>query len=779
MLKAGASEDKGTFWGPICSFLIVSLVLVVQAYGGDTDGPKPVVAFDVGSGRGMEGILPVEIPVSLSVASQHTVTVDYEVTSGTAIRAADFALPPATLTFSPGQTKKHITLSIVQDDVQEPDETIVLTLSNPTNAKLAGKSSYTYTIIEPDNFHLKVDFGLPIWSGPDNERGSDKPVPGTIKQGWTPWVSPRWADMYDHGAVQLENVAATGINMMVSTVRGGHMTLKVCGLIGHLAGGLPPSGSPDHGPICNSWLYNCDWPDNPWGDIILAVYNLPAGEYLLKSYHNHFNCIRVPGTDDPTLIDCSAAENPQPPMPSIRALSLAELLKRYRGTDRWDGEETEFVNARPEYWDYHGQEDFPPKRPLGPHGSGAVTTLHTAHNVQPQQVTRDKDLMPSVMKFRTDGSSVHIVYQAGCCVHDGVRPSRDGGRAILNAFELIYVRKTDVQRSPRVTRPYKAVSKATMTKIYEQIKTPYKYGIILKGKAGEKVDCPSVFRHKEKWYMVYIIFDGSGYETAIAQSIDLINWKKLGKILKFKKEKTWDCTQVAGYIALQDHNWGGSYKLQEYDEKYWLSYIGGALKGYETGPLAIGIAWTKNPTKPLEWNRIKENPILHPYQPDAREFETKKLYKSNIIWDKDQSLGYPFVMFYNAKHKPTGVERIGMAVSNDMIHWKRFGDKPVIDNFKGISGDPQITKIGDVWVMFYFGAFWKPKAFDTFACSYDLVNWTKWDGPDLIGPSEPWDKKYAHKPWMIKHRDIVYHFYCAVGDQGRAIALATSKPLKP
>ncbi|MHC4387942.1 MAG: glycoside hydrolase family protein, partial [Planctomycetota bacterium] len=166
------------------------------------------------------------------------------------------------------------------------------------------------------------------------------------------------------------------------------------------------------------------------------------------------------------------------------------------------------------------------------------------------------------------------------------------------------------------------------------------------------------------------------------------------------------------------------------------------------------------------------------YQPDAREFETLKLYKSNIIHDEDQSLGYPFVMFYNAKQKATGVERIGMAVSKDMIHWERFGDKPVIDNFKGISGDPQITRIGDVWVMFYFGAFWRPQAFDTFACSYDLVNWRKWEGPDLIEPSEPWDKKYAHKPWMIKHRDIVYHFYCAVGDRGRVIALATSKPMK-
>jgi predicted GH43/DUF377 family glycosyl hydrolase len=324
----------------------------------------------------------------------------------------------------------------------------------------------------------------------------------------------------------------------------------------------------------------------------------------------------------------------------------------------------------------------------------------------------------------------------------------------------------------------KAVSDEVMRKIYEEVKTPYKYGIIVRGEEGKKVDCPSVFRHEDKWYMVYLIFDGYGYETAIAESGDLLNWKTLGKILEFKKDQTWDRNQVAGYIALQDHTWGGSYELQQFDDKYWLSYIGGALKGYETGPLAIGIAWTKNPTKAVEWNRIEENPILHPYQPDAREFETLKLYKSNIIHDEDQSLGYPFVMFYNAKQKATGVERIGMAVSKDMIHWERFGDKPVIDNFKGISGDPQITRIGDVWVMFYFGAFWRPQAFDTFACSYDLVNWRKWEGPDLIEPSEPWDKKYAHKPWMIKHRDIVYHFYCAVGDRGRVIALATSKPMK-
>ena len=81
-------------------------------------------------------------------------------------------------------------------------------------------------------------------------------------------------------------------------------------------------------------------------------------------------------------------------------------------------------------------------------------------------------------------------------------------------------------------------------------------------------------------------------------------------------------------------------------------------------------------------------------------------------------------------------------------------------------------------MMFVFGFRWL-KGTSTFACSHDLVTRTKWDGEPLVKPSEPFDKTFAHKPWVMKHDGVVYHFYCAVGDQGRAIALATSKDLKP
>jgi len=81
-------------------------------------------------------------------------------------------------------------------------------------------------------------------------------------------------------------------------------------------------------------------------------------------------------------------------------------------------------------------------------------------------------------------------------------------------------------------------------------------------------------------------------------------------------------------------------------------------------------------------------------------------------------------------------------------------------------------------VMFYFGAFWKAReteAFNRFACSYDLINWTDWNGADLIRSSIDIDKKYAHKSFVLKHDGVVYHFYCAVDEKdNRGIALATS-----
>jgi predicted GH43/DUF377 family glycosyl hydrolase len=319
-----------------------------------------------------------------------------------------------------------------------------------------------------------------------------------------------------------------------------------------------------------------------------------------------------------------------------------------------------------------------------------------------------------------------------------------------------------------------------MEEIFSEVKTPFKYGVVFQHPDSTKmIDSPTIFRHEGKWLMSYIIYDGQGYETWLAESDNLLNWTSKGRILSFT-ENTWDANQKAGYLSLVDIEWGGSYEVQKHDDKYWMSYLGGATEGYEKGVLAVGMANTDSLGIAKEWNRIT-TPVMLPGDKDARWFEKDKIYKSSIIFDEQKHTGYSYVMYYNAKGKKedkADFESIGIAVSNDLVNWKRIGDDPVITRKEGICGDAQIAKIDDVYVMFYFGAFWKLGAFERFACSYDLVNWTDWQGDDLISPSEDYDKKYAHKPWVIKWNGTVYHFYNAVGSEGRVIALATSINLK-
>jgi len=336
------------------------------------------------------------------------------------------------------------------------------------------------------------------------------------------------------------------------------------------------------------------------------------------------------------------------------------------------------------------------------------------------------------------------------------------------------------------------VSQAKMAEIYEQVKTPYKYGLVLAPSTNKyKIDCPTVFRKGEKWYMTYLVYngrtgtDGRGYETWLAESDNLLEWQTKGRLLSFR-DKTWDMNQRGGFPSLPDMDWGGTYALQPYKGKYWMTYIGGASAGYESGPLKIGVACTPEPklTEAVEWEALPD-PILTPTDKDGQWFENITQYKSTVYRDRKKTLGAPFVMFYNAggrnPESKIKAERIGIALSKDMKHWKRYPGNPVFTHEEGITGDAHIQKIGDVYVMFYFSAFRadRPyKAFNTFACSYDLVHWADWKGDDLIIPSKSYDNLFAHKSSLINYNGVVYHFYCGVNtDDQRGIAVATSKPM--
>lgn len=88
------------------------------------------------------------------------------------------------------------------------------------------------------------------------------------------------------------------------------------------------------------------------------------------------------------------------------------------------------------------------------------------------------------------------------------------------------------------------VPQQVMQKVYDDVKTPYKYGMVITpADSIKKIDCPSVFRKGNSWFMTYIQFDGRGYETWIAKSKDLLHWTTLGRIMSFSDTTDWDITR--------------------------------------------------------------------------------------------------------------------------------------------------------------------------------------------------------------------------------------------
>ncbi|MDB9419011.1 Calx-beta domain-containing protein [Microcystis aeruginosa CS-563/04] len=86
--------------------------------------------------------------VTLSNASSQTISVNYATANGTATAGSDYTATIGTLTFAPGVTTQVLNIPILNDSLNEADETFTLTLSSPTNAALGTQTAATTTITD-------------------------------------------------------------------------------------------------------------------------------------------------------------------------------------------------------------------------------------------------------------------------------------------------------------------------------------------------------------------------------------------------------------------------------------------------------------------------------------------------------------------------------------------------------------------------------------------------------------------------------------------------------
>jgi len=117
---------------------------------GSESGAIPAVVFATAASRVAEVSSPAYVSVVLSTNSNNTISIDYAATGGSATGGGvDYTLANGTLTFSAGETNKTLSITLVDDRVLEYNETILVTLSNPTNANLGSPCLHTLTLVDP------------------------------------------------------------------------------------------------------------------------------------------------------------------------------------------------------------------------------------------------------------------------------------------------------------------------------------------------------------------------------------------------------------------------------------------------------------------------------------------------------------------------------------------------------------------------------------------------------------------------------------------------------
>ena len=108
----------------------------------------PAMDFAAASASVDEDAGTQNVAVGLSAASAVSLTLNYKMT-GTAVRNADYT-SPGTVSVAANSTSVNIPVTITDDNLQEGDETVILTLASGTGYSVGSANVYTLTVTDND-----------------------------------------------------------------------------------------------------------------------------------------------------------------------------------------------------------------------------------------------------------------------------------------------------------------------------------------------------------------------------------------------------------------------------------------------------------------------------------------------------------------------------------------------------------------------------------------------------------------------------------------------------
>ncbi len=161
----------------------------------------------------------VPIIITRSGDSSGSSTVHYATSDGTAMAGQDYAAKSDDLTFGPGEVTKTINVTILDDNVNGPNETFNFTLGSPSAGTNLGVASATVTIVEvADN-----DPGPVVSSTADSGPGSLREAIADAQDGDTITVNlgsgPHTITLTSGGLGITNNITITGPGSALLTVQ--------------------------------------------------------------------------------------------------------------------------------------------------------------------------------------------------------------------------------------------------------------------------------------------------------------------------------------------------------------------------------------------------------------------------------------------------------------------------------------------------------------------------------------------------------------------------------
>jgi predicted extracellular nuclease len=113
------------------------------------DSPPIASIADTSVVEGDDGVTYLVFTVTLDHASNDPVSYDYQTANGTAAEDSDYLGVTGQISFAPGETSQTISIPVIGDDAPENNETLTVTLSNPSGGTI-GDGVATGTITNDD-----------------------------------------------------------------------------------------------------------------------------------------------------------------------------------------------------------------------------------------------------------------------------------------------------------------------------------------------------------------------------------------------------------------------------------------------------------------------------------------------------------------------------------------------------------------------------------------------------------------------------------------------------